>query len=230
MRIVWAFIICIVLVACNQGNNEYLRKILSTQFKADNINVTLKEDINSSKPKTLLIDVVNPKPENYELDFELVASKLAYSILDSLAGERYNNTNEIQIRFFMPKDTATYSYSIAALRKAEPYVKKALQFTTAFTHFDTLTANMSINVRYVPQDEMLFSMETPMLQKDTFGMPKKIMLLGFKPSVIERNGELTYEVSFALWRSNKITEFYQVVIGQNDTLVDGYSWQFPIKK
>lgn len=223
------FLLAVMMGACVGINDAALEKTIAQKLNAEACEITQREDINNSKPKTLLIEITKPRPDSFDLDLQMIASRIAVYIADSTEGDAYNDFKAISIRYYLKNDTSEYTIYTADIHNAEKYISRAKQFTKAFAGLDTLTADQLINYRYIEQDEMEFSMETPNLQRDTFGNVTSIKFLGFDNAFVERNTTPVYEVRFAVFRQNKVTEAFQVLVDKQDTLVVGYSWQLQNK-
>jgi len=224
------FLLLSLTAACGGVSDAALENTIAQKINAERCKITQREDINGSKPKTLLVEITNPRPDNFDLDFEVITSRIAFYIADSTDGRTYKNIKKISVRYFLKDDTTEYNINTADIENAKKYISRATQFAKAFAGLDTATADQLRNYRYIEQDEMEFSMETPKLQRDTFGNVTLVKFLGFTPSFIERSNAPVYEVRFAIFRQNKATEAFQVLIDKRDTLVVGYSWQLQLKK
>lgn len=231
MRITVAlFILVLGMAACGGINDAALEKNIAQKVNAQACKITQRKDINDSKPKTLLVEVIQPQPDSFDLDLQMMASRIAVYIADSTEGDAYKDFKEIRVKFYLQKDTSEYTIYAAEISNAHKYISRATQFAKAFSGLDTTTADQLINYRYIERTEMEFSMETPSLQRDTFGNVTSVKFLGFAPTFIERNTAPAYEVRFAVFRKNKVTETFQVLMDKRDTLVVGYSWQLQFKK
>ncbi len=224
------FLLVCILAACSGINDAALEKTIAQKVNAEACTITQREDINNSKPKSLLVEITRPQPDSFDLDFEIIASRIALYIADSTEGDTYKDFKEINVRYYLKDDTAEYTINTADIHNAEKYISRAAQFAKAFASLDTVAADQLINYSYIAQDEMEFSMETPSLQRDTFGNVTSVKFLGFMAAFVQRNTTPAYEVRFAISRKNRVTEAFQVLIDKRDTLVVGYSWQLQFKK